>query len=130
VNLLDFSCADEVVAKLLLRYGRGAPPQDAYFILRGVRDDHLDAIEAVLERHQLALVIQTDDGAPALVGCLDDTLRRAWHALHEIGRGVPQAVADALGTEPTATARLLDALHERRLVMQLDGEYVALGGIG
>ena len=45
VNLLDFSCADEVVAKLLLRFEGGAPPQDAYFLLRGVREDHLDAIE-------------------------------------------------------------------------------------
>ena len=50
VNLLDFSCADEVVAKLLLRFEGGAPPVDAYFLLRGVREDHLDAIEAALER--------------------------------------------------------------------------------
>ncbi len=60
VNLLDFSCADEVVAKLLLRFEGGAPPQDAYFLLRGVREDHLDAIEAALERYQLALVMQDE----------------------------------------------------------------------
>ena len=129
VNLLDFSCADEVVAKLLLRYGRGAPPQDAYFILRGVRDDHLDAIEAVLERHDLALVMQTDDGAAVLVGHIDDPLRRAWDALLQIGRGVAEDLALVLGEEQPAAARLLETLHERRLVMRLDGEYVALGGI-
>ena len=75
VNLLDFSCADEVVAKLLLRFEGDAPPQDAYFLLRGVREDHLDAIEAALERYQLALVMQDESGM-RLVGATDGFIRR------------------------------------------------------
>ena len=40
VSMIDFSCADEVVAKLLMRYASDDPPQDAYFLFRGVSGDH------------------------------------------------------------------------------------------
>ena len=49
VSMIDLSCADEVVAKLLLRYGAENSVQEAYFLFRGVTEDHHDAIEAVLE---------------------------------------------------------------------------------
>ena len=127
VNLLDFSCADEVVAKLLLRFEGGAPPQDAYFLLRGVREDHLDAIEHALERYQLALVMQADDGALFLVGTVNDDQRRAWLALRELGRGAAEELASALGQELADAAALLAALHERRLVMRFEDTYVPLG---
>jgi hypothetical protein len=127
VNLLDFSCADEVVAKLLLRFEGGTPPQDAYFLLRGVREDHLDAIEAALERYQLALVMQADDGALLLVGTVDDAQRRAWQVLREMGRGAPEEVAIALGEAPSFAEQVLTVLHERRLVMRFDDTYVPLG---
>jgi hypothetical protein len=32
VSMIDFSCADEVVAKLLLRYCADHPPHDAYYL--------------------------------------------------------------------------------------------------
>src|SRR5947207_14482420 len=53
VSMIDFSCADEVVAKLLMRYASDDPPQDAYFLFRGVAENNRDAIETVLERHGL-----------------------------------------------------------------------------
>ncbi|HEY7409070.1 MAG TPA: hypothetical protein VH638_12445, partial [Gemmatimonadaceae bacterium] len=88
VGLLDFSCADEIVAKLLVTYcepagatGRVAPPRDCYFLFKGVSDSHLDAIDAVLQRRGLALVAQTDDGSPLLIGTVDDGERRAWEAV-------------------------------------------------
>ena len=61
VGLLDFSCADEVVAKLLLGQVTRGATGEAYFLVRGVRDVHLDAIEAVLERYGLALVVDLDE---------------------------------------------------------------------
>lgn len=45
VRLLDFSCADEIVAKLLLQFGH-----DHVFVLVNVHAHHLEAIEPVLER--------------------------------------------------------------------------------
>ena len=60
VSMIDFSCADEVVAKLLLRYA-DEEANEVYFLFRGVTDDHWDAIEAVLDRHGLALALESGD---------------------------------------------------------------------
>ena len=131
VGMIDFSCADEVVAKLLLRSvaaERGG--REAYFLFRGVTDGHWDAIEQVLERHGLALVLETDDGAARIMGAVDEPERRAWQTVYELGRAAPPELASALGAaEPEAEA-LLDGLHRRRLVMRTEDGYIAVGGLG
>ena len=66
VGLLDFSCADEVVAKLLLRV---ATEDEHYVVLSGITDSHLDAIDHVLERHGLSVAALTDgEAAPRVLG--------------------------------------------------------------
>jgi hypothetical protein len=147
VGLLDFSCADEIVAKLLLRYcaphspipqrpaaapAEAAPeevraPCDVYFLLSGVSDSHLDAIEAVLERHALATVARDDSGVLMLVGTVEEHERRAWEVMCRIGRAVPSDLARAAGLEPEETALVLDGLCKRRLVMRFEDDYVAVG---
>jgi hypothetical protein len=134
VGLLDFSCADEIVAKLLVTYcepagatGRVAPPRDCYFLFKGVSDSHLDAIDAVLQRRGLALVAQTDDGSPLLIGTVDDGERRAWEAVTRLGRAVPADVASEVGLEEPQAEMLLNGLTRRRLIMRFDEGYVAVG---
>lgn len=129
VGMIDFSCADEVVAKLLLRsVTEERAAREAYFLFRGVSDDHWDAIESVLERHGLALVLETDDGC-RVVGTVNDRERRAWEKVYEMGRALPADVAPVLGTPYDDAARVLDRLHRRRLLMRLDDGYVAVGGL-
>ena len=130
VGMIDFSCADEVIAKLLLRYASAERAErEAYFLFRGVTDDHWDAIETVLERHGLALVLETDDGAK-VVGTVDDGERVVWEKVLELGRTGPADLASALGTQESECLALLDTLHRRRLVMRTDEGYIAVGGIG
>jgi hypothetical protein len=143
VNLLDFSCADEIVAKLLLRFGGGGPPcadgsapppaHDGYFLFRGLHDAHLDAIETVLERHGLALVAESERGAQ-LVGTVDDGDRRAWEEVGRLGGAAAEelahAIAHAIGTSVEDARSRLEGLERRRLVMRLDESYVAIGAIG
>jgi hypothetical protein len=130
VGMIDFSCADEVVAKLLLRYvAAERESREAYFLFRGVNGDHWDAIETVLERHGLALVLETEDGC-RVVGMVNDGERRAWEKVYEIGRTMPADLASALGGPPDDAERVLDGLHRRRLLMRLDDGYVAVGGVG
>jgi hypothetical protein len=131
VGMIDFSCADEVVAKLLLQSvssERGG--REAYFLFRGVTDDHWDAIETVLERHRLALVLETDDGAARIVGIVGDGERAAWEKVYELGRTVPADLATALGADESDAVEVLDTLHRRRLVMRTEEGYIAVGGIG
>ncbi len=130
VSMIDFSCADEVVAKLLLRYCAENPPHDTYFLFRGLTDRHWDAIEAVLERHGLALAIEQEDGIH-VVGVLPDDERRAWETVYRVGQAAPTLLADLLDQQPDDVERSLAALWKRRLVMKLDDGWVAVGtGVG
>jgi hypothetical protein len=128
VGLLDFSCADEIVAKLLLQYvSTDAPRREVYFLFRGISESHMEAIEAVLERHKLALVTQHADGASRLVGIADLEERRAWEIIAQLGAAASADIADAIGLSPDAAERTLDKLWRRRLLIRHDHGYVAVG---
>ena len=122
VSMIDFSCADEVIAKLVM----GGRNREAYFVFRGMTEDHWDAIESVLERHGLALVVEGDGGLE-LVGVLDETERRAFHAIKGRGRAESWELAADLG-EPEATVRsALDRMWRRRLIMRQGDAYTIVG---
>ena len=131
VGLLDFSCADEIVAKLLLQYiSTDAPRREVYFLFRGISEAHVEAIEAVLERHKLALVTQHADGETRLLGIIGLEERRAWEIISQLGAGAVADVADVAertGLSRDDTERTLDTLWRRRLLIRADDGYVAVG---
>jgi hypothetical protein len=55
VRCIDFSCADEIVAKL----ARGSI---GVLVLRGCSDAHLEALGSVLEGHGLAALVEDANG--------------------------------------------------------------------
>lgn len=123
VSMIDFSCADEVIAKLLMQ---AEPDREAYFIFRGMTDDHWHAIEQVLERHGLALVAERD-GVVELMGVLDDREVRAWEAVRRRGRAAAGELAGDLG-EPESSVRVaLDGMWRRRLIMRHGDSYMPVG---
>ena len=61
VGCLDYSCADEIVAKLVREKVR-------VLLLRGTSDAHRDAIEPVLLGHGLAAVCERPDGTLHVIG--------------------------------------------------------------
>ncbi len=126
VGLLDYSCADEVVAKLLLRFAPGVAPCDAYFVFRGMQEWHLDAIEAALDRYDLALVLEAGDGTAMLIGAIADDEHRIWEAVYQSGAADAATVAASVGAEAPATEQVLQSLSARRLVMHLDQQYLPL----
>lgn len=116
VVVLDFSCADEVVAKLVLRYLPHPRPREAYFLFRGVGESHREPIEAVLERRGLAAVVQDESGRAGLVGVRSAGEERIWRTVEEAGRILPaEAGAVFRGGEDL---RIVDRLVERRLVLR------------
>jgi hypothetical protein len=131
VAMIDFSCADEVIAKLLMRYrgGQEVASREAYFVFRGMTDDHWDAIEAVLERHGLALVVERESGME-LVGVLEDRERRAFQAIKRRG-GCAAAWELAVDMdEPESTVRsALDRMWHRRLIMRRGDDYMPVGDV-
>jgi hypothetical protein len=126
VSLLDFSCADEIIGKLLDGMRQTSPSREAYIILRGARYDHREAIESAIERYQLAVIVEEPDGTTSLLGPLDDRHRRAWDAVRRLGRVAPDDLVNELEEPPDSLAQTLDTLWERRLVMRDDEGYVSL----
>jgi anti-anti-sigma regulatory factor len=57
VGMMDFSCADEIVAKLVMQHENGNPS----FVFSGLSESHIEAIDVVLERHGMSLVSQESD---------------------------------------------------------------------
>ncbi|MDB4949505.1 MAG: hypothetical protein JWM27_2154 [Gemmatimonadetes bacterium] len=115
VRVLDYSCADEIVAKLLLRFQAEDRPAEAYFVVRGLQDHHLEAVEAVLERHALLLVCETEDGTCALIGAADPLQRAVWDTLLRLRRAGPAQVAGEAGVSDAAAAAAMSALCVRRV---------------
>lgn len=124
VGVLDFSCADEIVAQLLLRFGAGlpahAPPSlsPSYFMFRGLAEAHLEALEPVLERHGLALVAETADGSMQLVGMAEPDEHSTWRLVLESGGGDAVEIATFAGDRSIDLHARLTALARRRLVIE------------
>jgi hypothetical protein len=114
VRVLDYSCADEIVAKLLLRYQADDRPAEAYFVVRGLQEHHLEAVEAVLERHSLLLVAETEEGC-ALLGAPDPLQGAVWNALLRLRRAGPGQVAGSVGVSDDAAAAALTRLCLQRV---------------
>jgi hypothetical protein len=129
VGLLDFSCADEVVGKLLDSVRRQVIVTDTYVLVRGVRDDHLEAIDQVMQRYDLAVIAEDNDGAWRVVGPLDNEMRNVLDAVQRCGRVVKSDVMREVGRPESDVEASLDGLLARRLVMREDDAYVSLQSV-
>jgi hypothetical protein len=120
VGLVDFSCADEIIAKLLLD-----PPGDTYLVLQGLREEQLEAIEHVLEHHDLAaLVCDSAAGIPRPVGRVTPDLRTAFFTLQRGGAATADVLARWTGWTQSRASAALDALARLRLVRADGGSYM------
>jgi hypothetical protein len=117
VVVLDYSCADEAVAKLILRYQRMDRPAEVFFIARGLAEQHVEPIEAVLARHQLALVAQVVGSGYDLLGPATAQERTAWQTLQRLGVASAGDVAAHTDCTELAARGTLDALAQRRAVL-------------
>ena len=129
VTVIDFSCADEVVAKLLLRFLADDRPRDAFFVFRGLRELHRDPIEVVLKRQTLAAVSETESGGYEVIGSTSWKELEVWQALEGRGRvkpGETHGLVPGNGADET-----LGLLVRRRLVFRnpLSGDYQALSDL-
>lgn len=95
IELLDLSCADEVVAKLLIaERGRAS----RYLALQGLREDQHEAIEHVLTGHRLAVAaVPPGTSDPRLLGWVPADARHAFACLCARGALDPPGLARALG---------------------------------
>ncbi len=125
VAILDFSCADEVVAKLLQRYLE-VDAHEAFFVFRGVHEPHRDQIQVVLDRQGLAAVAETAPGTFELLGRPEPAEATAWTVLEHRGLVGREEVTQLFSDEAVRAA--LPNLVVKRLAFQspISGRYHAL----
>jgi hypothetical protein len=117
VVVLDYSCADEVVAKLIQRYQADDRPADVYFVARGLAEHHCDPIDEVLNRHDLSLVAEVGHEF-VLLGSAGAIERDAWQALQQARLAGAPEVAASLRVSEDSAAGALDRLAGRRTVLR------------
>jgi hypothetical protein len=122
IELVDLSCADEVVAKLLLTV------RTAYFVvLQGLREDQHEAIDHVLTHHRLAVAaLPPGSCEPRLLGWVRADARKAFACICEWG---PLGVADLsrdLGWPEARSREALGDLALNRLVRPIGDLYYPL----
>lgn len=122
VQLIDFSCADEVVAKLIVRPDTDADAHgQRFFLFRGVAEHHMGPIESTLTRQGLAIAAESLEGRPLLLGAIDPLAALAWHEVWKMGRATPGTVAATLHRDRDEICLAFDELEDRRLILQ-DGD--------
>jgi hypothetical protein len=89
-----------------------------YFVACGLSEQHRDPIEAVLQRHRLALAAEVGDAGFVLLGEASTAERRAWSLLEEVRAAAPDDLAGRLGADGGETLQLLDGLVSRRVVLR------------
>ncbi|MCY3809752.1 MAG: hypothetical protein OXG58_10085 [Gemmatimonadetes bacterium] len=128
VRVMDFSCADEVVAGLLLRSRDSSRSVLRYFIFRGCEHLHGHAVAEVLSRRGLAAACAFGGRPFHLVGEVSDGQRAAWLALEERRRIALGEATTLLG--PGGRARLVEICEMRLAHMNSGGQVRALSRIG
>lgn len=127
VGLMDFSCADEVIAKLLVAV-LDQPLQR--LMLRGVHENHADAIEHALARYDLVIVaLLIESQELQLLGSAPEDWRDAFRVLTRLGRAAAAPVADALSWPVQRTSDALHGLARRRCVVAYPDATFELGAV-
>lgn len=119
VAVIDFSCADEVVARLVYdTLARTDAAARHYFVLDGIEEEHMDPVDCALCRRGLAVAARTATRDPVLLGHVDPAARRVWEALarHRRAPAGELAALERAGAEADEYLRWLIHLDERRLV--------------
>ncbi len=115
VTIMDFSCADEVVARLLRRYQAEDRPRDAFFVFHGVQEWHQEPSQAVLDRQARAAVAYVAGEGLRLLGTADAQEVQVWQRLETIRTlGADHAAESFVGDEGAVLTQLI----ERRLVFR------------
>ena len=119
---MDFSCADEIVAKLLMRFLEEDRPVDALFVFRGVRQSLHEPIQTVLKRRELLAVVQGSDGCCTLMGTRTEEEEYVWTVLEDRGRIVAAEVSEVFPGSHHREA--LEELVLRRVAFAPSGDRI------
>ena len=126
VGILDYSCADEIVAKLISRLNAGEYG-DRYLLLRGLNPTQKENIEVALERKHLAALFLNEEKKWEVLGVLNNYLKETLDEVMTKGRMTARDLADAAELEINTSSTRLANLYKLQLVQRRE-ELLSEGG--
>ncbi len=119
IGVIDYSCADEIVAKLVSRllaneYG------DKYLILSGLNENQKENIEVAVERKDLAVMAEMKDGSRSVLGNLNSYLKDTLDFIVKKKKATSKELSDAKKIEANTSGTRLLNLYKKRLVKRVE----------
>ncbi|OIP60535.1 MAG: hypothetical protein COY75_00765 [Nitrospirae bacterium CG_4_10_14_0_8_um_filter_41_23] len=119
VGIIDYSCADEIVAKLVSRLLSGEYG-DKYIILTGLNENQKENIEVALERKELAVMAEMGNGKRILIGSLNNYLKETLNLILKKSKITASELSKTMKLEANTSGTRLLNLHKKRLVKRID----------
>jgi len=119
IGVIDYSCADEIIAKLVSRLLSGEYG-DKYLLLTGLNENQKENIEVALERKDLAIVSEMRDGNRALIGDLNNYLKETLDFIRKKKKVSAKDLSAGLKLEANTSGTRLLNLHKKRLVRRTE----------
>jgi len=119
IGIIDYSCADEIVAKLISRLLSGEYG-DKYITLTGLNENQKENIEVALERKELAVMAQMKDERKILLGSLNNYLKETLNLILKKGKISAKDLSEIMKLEANTSGTRLLNLYKKRLVKRVD----------
>jgi len=115
IGIVDYSCADEIIAKLVSRllsdeYG------GKFVILTGLNEHQKENVEVALERKSLAVVASMRDGKAVMLGTLNNYLKVTLEFIEKKDKITAKDLSETTKLEANTSGTRLLNLYKKRLV--------------
>jgi hypothetical protein len=119
IGIIDYSCADEIVTKLVSRLLSGEYG-DKYLMLAGLNENQKENIEVALERKDLAVMAEMKDGKRLVLGNLNNYLKDTLDFIVKKKKATSKELSDARKIEANTSGTRLLNLYKKRLVKRIE----------
>ena len=119
IGIIDYSCADEIVAKLISRLLSGEYG-DRYIVLAGLNENQKENIEVALEKKDLAVIAEMRNGKKILLGSLNNYLKETLNLILKKRKITAKELSECMKLEANTSGTRLLNLHKKRLVKRID----------
>jgi len=118
IGVIDYSCADEIIAKLISRL-TSSEYGDKYIVLTGLSENQKENIEVALERKDLSVMAEMRDSRKILIGSLNNYLRETLDLILKKGRITGSELSEFLDLPANTSGTRLLNLYKKRLVRRV-----------
>lgn len=113
---LDYSCADELVCKILSRNVSGEYGQDVFFVVSGLNQNKKENLQVALEKRRLPIIHKVDVEKWEIIGSINNSLRATYDFIIKKKQVTAKDVCDEFNLELNAASMRLNALYKKRIV--------------